>query len=104
MAAHGAPDVVVDGEVLEADAPQRLVQTWRALRDPELVAEGFTRLTWEIEEGEGGVTKLTVSHELAGAPRTAALVAGADANAGGGWSYVLSDLKTLLETGSSLAG
>ena len=33
-----------------------------------MAAEGFTRLTYEIEEGEGGVTKLTVTHELEGAP------------------------------------
>ena len=44
------PDVVVDGEVLEADPPHKLVQTWRMLMDPELAAEGFTRLTYEIEQ------------------------------------------------------
>jgi len=104
MKAYGGPDVVVDGEVLEVDPLHRLVQTWRALWDPELVAEGFRRLTWEIEEGEGGVTKLTVTHDVTGAPRTAMLVAGEDPNAGGGWSWILSDLKTLLETGKPLAG
>jgi hypothetical protein len=72
--------------------------------DPELEAEGFTRLTWEIEAGDGGVTKLTVIHDLEGAPKLAALLAGEmeDVGAGGGWSYVLSDLKTLLETGKAL--
>ncbi len=102
MTGHGAPDVIVDGEVVEADAPRRLVQTWRALWDPEMVAEGFTRLTWEIEEGDGGITKLTVTHDVAGAPRTAAQVAGEIPEAGGGWSWILSDLKTLLETGRPL--
>ncbi len=104
MKAHGGPEVVVDGEVVEADPPRKLVQTWRALWDPEMVAEGPKRLTWELEEGEGGVTKVTVTHELDGAPRTATLVAGKDPNAGGGWSWILSDLKTLLETGASLGG
>jgi hypothetical protein len=75
------------------------------LMDPELAAEGFTRLTYEIEEGQGGVTKLTVIHDLEGAPRLALLVGGAmeAQGAGGGWSWVLSDLKTLLETGESFA-
>jgi hypothetical protein len=41
---------------------------------------------------------------VAGAPLTAAIVGGAAPGTGGGWSYVLSDLKTLLETGTSLAG
>jgi uncharacterized protein YndB with AHSA1/START domain len=50
--------VAVDGEVIEADPPRKLVQTWRMLMDPEMAAEGFTRLTWEIEPTQGGVTKL----------------------------------------------
>jgi uncharacterized protein YndB with AHSA1/START domain len=104
MVAHGAPEVIIDGEVVEADAPRRLVQTWRVLWDPEMEAEGFTRLTWEIEPSDGGVAKLTVTHELEGAPKVALQVAGQVPEAGGGWSWVLSDLKTLLETGSSLAG
>jgi uncharacterized protein YndB with AHSA1/START domain len=105
MRSMGAPDLAVDGEILEADPPRRLVQTWRMLMDPELAAEGFTRLTYEIEEGQGGVTKLTVIHDLEGAPRLALLVGGAmeAQGAGGGWSWVLSDLKTLLETGESFA-
>jgi uncharacterized protein YndB with AHSA1/START domain len=100
------PDVAVEGEVIEADPPRKLVQSWRMLMDPELAAEGFTRLTYEIEEGEGGVTKLTVVHDLEGAPKLAVLLAGEREaeGAGGGWSWVLSDLKTLLETGKRLAG
>ena len=45
-------------------------------------------------------------HELESAPTLAAMVAGAseDTGAGGGWAYVLSDLKSVLETGKSLAG
>ena len=102
----GSPDVAVDGEVVEADPPWRLVQTWRMVMDEEMAAEGFTRLTWELEQGEGGVTKLTVTHDLEGAPKLATLLAGGmeDLGAGGGWSWVLSDLKTLLETGAPLAG
>ncbi len=103
MKAYGGPDVVVDGEVIEADPPRKLVQTWRALWDPEMVAEGFKRLTWEIEPGQGGVTTLTVTHELEGAPKTAAQVSGQIREAGGGWAFILSDLKTLLETGKALA-
>jgi hypothetical protein len=74
------------------------------LMDPGLAAEGFTRLTYEIEEARAGVTKLTVTHELTGAPALAALVEGGreSGGAGGGWSEVLSGLKTLLETGAPL--
>jgi uncharacterized protein YndB with AHSA1/START domain len=103
--AAGAPETVIDGEVLESDPPRRLVQTWRMLMDADMVAEGFTRLTFEIEPIEGGVTRLTVIHELEGAPRLQAVLSGAmeSQGAGGGWAWVLSDLKSLLETGKRLA-
>jgi uncharacterized protein YndB with AHSA1/START domain len=107
MIAMGGPEVVVDGEVVEADPPRKLVQTWRFLWDPALVAEGFTRVTWEIEEDDGGATRLTVIHELEGAPKTAAMVEPTSParlhEGGGGWAWILSDLKTLLETGKAIA-
>ena len=104
MLEMGAPDVVVDGEVLEADPPRKLVQTYRFLWDPELIAEGFTRVTWELDEETGGLTKLTVTHETEGAPKHAAMVSGVLPleQDGGGWAWILSDLKTLLETGKAL--
>jgi uncharacterized protein YndB with AHSA1/START domain len=108
-AEHGypMPEVIVDGEVIEADPPRRLVQTWRMLMDPTTAEEPFTKLTYEIAESptQPGVCKLTVTHELPGAPATAAMVAGSDeAGAGGGWAWVLSDLKSLVETGKPFAG
>jgi uncharacterized protein YndB with AHSA1/START domain len=104
--AMAMPAEVADGEVVEADPPRRLVQTWRFLIDPDLVAEGFRRLTWEIEEDDGGVSSLTVTHDLENAPKTAAQVASVAHiyQGGGGWALVLSDLKSLLETGSPMGG
>lgn len=105
MKAHpGVPDVISDGEVVEADPPRKLVQTWRMLMTPELAAEGFTRLTYELEEVRGGVTRLTVTHDTSNAPLFAAVTAGEreDEGAGGGWNEILSGLKTLLETGQQL--
>jgi uncharacterized protein YndB with AHSA1/START domain len=100
----GVPEVIIDGEIVESDPPRKLVQTWRMLMDPAMEAEGFTRLTHEIEALDGGVTKLTVTHELVDAPATAAMVAGTeDGAAGGGWAWILSDLKTLLETGKNFS-
>jgi uncharacterized protein YndB with AHSA1/START domain len=99
------PEVIVDGEVLEVDPPRKLVQTWRMLMDPTAAAEGFSRLTYEIEgPGEDGVCRLTVTHELAGMPSLAAMTSGDNAfgdMGGGGWPWILSDLKSLLETGEA---
>ena len=90
-------DLEWDEEVLEADPPSRLVHQFVAAYDPDMAAEEPSRVTWEIEPQDGGVTKLTVVHDqLEGAPKTAESVAG-------GWMYVLSGLKTLLETGKPLA-
>jgi uncharacterized protein YndB with AHSA1/START domain len=101
MLAHGSPALVIEGEVLEGDPPRRLVQTWHAMFNPEIGQEPTTHLTWEIEE-EKGVCKLTVTHDLAGAPLTAAIVGGQIPGAGGGWSMIVSDLKSVLETGVSM--
>ena len=103
MKAMGAPDVIVEGEIAEADAPRRLSLTWHPLFDPEVAAEPAGRLTWEIDDdARPGVTRLTLTHELESAPKTAAIVGGEIREMGGGWAFVLSDLKTLLETGKAL--
>src|SRR5262249_22298811 len=62
------PDVIIDGEVLEADPPRKLVTTFRMLMDPRVAAEPATRVTHEIKEGANGVCSLTLIHELEGAP------------------------------------
>jgi uncharacterized protein YndB with AHSA1/START domain len=90
-------DMQWDEEILEADPPRRLVHRWTSAYDPELAAEEPSRVTWEIEQQEDGTTLLTVVHDqLEGAPKTAEGVSGT------GWMFVLSNLKTLLETGEPL--
>jgi uncharacterized protein YndB with AHSA1/START domain len=102
MKMRGISGVIFDGEVIEVDPPWRLVQTWHVLLDAGTRAEPDTRLSWEIAEGSSGVNRLTLTHDLTGAPETAALAEGRHSAAGGGWAWVLSDLKTLLETGRPL--
>ena len=95
---HGANgEVYGDEDVFEFDPPRKLVHGWRAKWNEELRAEPESRVTWEIEPQEGGFSLLTVVHDrLEGAPKTAAGVSGV------GWTGVLSNLKTLLETGEPL--
>ena len=97
--------MIIDGEVVEADPPHKLVMTFHMHMDPGVEAEGVTRITHEIREGENGVCSLTLTHELGGAPNLAAIVSGSleAGGAGGGHAWTLSDLKTLLETGNSFA-
>ena len=86
---------LVDGEVLESDPVHRFVITWRSLYHPPSVDEPASRVTWLIEPQEGGHCCLTVIHDrLDSSPNTAK-------NVGAAWMFVLSGLKTVVETGES---
>lgn len=84
------------GTVLEADPPHRLVQTFDARWDDEVAPDAPSRLTWEIEETSPGVSKVTTIHDGFTA-RTATLE-----SVSGGMPFILSGLKSLLETGEAL--
>ena len=83
------------GEVLEIEPERKLVLTWRNEFKPELRVEGFSRLTYELEQ-QGESVKLTVIHEM-DKPQSKFIDAVSN-----GWPHLLSSLKTLLETGESL--
>jgi uncharacterized protein YndB with AHSA1/START domain len=104
MRAFGLPETIIDGEVIEAKPPHKLVHTFRFLFSPEMKAEGFTRITYDIEQTEAGFCRLTITHVMDGAPIMAATTSSKfDGKGGGGWTWIISDLKSLLETGKTLA-
>jgi len=82
------------GEIVEAEAPRRLVIRWQNQRKPELKAEGPSLCTIELETS-GTAVKLSVTHTIERDPSQ--LIAAVS----GGWPKVLSNLKSLLETGSA---
>ena len=84
--------VADSGEILECDPPRRIVIKWRNEWSPELKAEGYSRCTMDIEQTDGAV-KLTVMHTI---DRPESKFIGA---VSGGWPKILSNLKSLLETG-----
>jgi uncharacterized protein YndB with AHSA1/START domain len=85
--------VADSGEILEFDPPKRIVIKWRNEWSPELNAEGYSRCTMQIEQAEGAV-KLTIMHVI---DREASKFIQA---VSGGWPKILSNLKSLLETGA----
>ncbi|HEY4069232.1 MAG TPA: SRPBCC family protein [Burkholderiaceae bacterium] len=83
------------GEILEADPPKRLVIRWRNEFRPELTAEGHSRCTMALERMDGGAVKLTLTHALENTRPASKFVQAVS----GGWPMILSNLKSLLETG-----
>ena len=83
------------GEILEAEPPRRLVIRWRHRNKPELMAEGDSRCTMELEPS-GGAVRLSVTHTIECEPSKFI-----DA-VSGGWPKVISNLKSLLETGTAV--
>jgi uncharacterized protein YndB with AHSA1/START domain len=81
------------GEIVAAERPRRLVIRWHHQMKPELKAEGPTLCTMELEPTAGAV-KLSITHTI---EREGAKVIEA---VSGGWPKVLSNLKSLLETGA----
>ena len=88
-----APAPLAEGENIEVDPPNRLVQSFTALWSDDVKDEGTSRVTWEIEQVEDSC-RLTVIHDE--------LREGAHDELYGGWPMILSGLKTLLETGEDL--
>jgi uncharacterized protein YndB with AHSA1/START domain len=81
------------GEIVESVPPRRLVIRWQHQDKPELKAEGHSLCTMELEPS-GPAVKLSITHTIDREPSK--LIEAVS----GGWPKVISNLKSLLETGS----
>jgi len=80
------------GEIIESVPQQRLVMSWRSEWKPDFKAEGSSRCVYTLEP-TGTAVKLTLTHSME-RPDSKFIEAVAE-----GWPMVLSNLKSLLETG-----
>lgn len=85
-------EVFDSGEIIEASPPKRLVIRWQHQNRPELKADGPSLCTMELEP-EGEAVKLSITHTVERDPSK--LIEAVS----GGWPKVISNLKSLLETG-----
>jgi uncharacterized protein YndB with AHSA1/START domain len=90
---HG--QILDAGEIVEAEPPRRLVIRWQHQDKPELKAEGESLCTIELEPS-GTAVKLSITHTIEREPSK--LIEAVS----GGWPKVISNLKSLLETGSTV--
>ncbi|MGH7650532.1 MAG: SRPBCC family protein [Gemmatimonadaceae bacterium] len=90
-----ADDKIFDaGEIVESDPPRRLVIRWQHQDKPELKAEGPSLCTMELEPS-GPAVKLSITHTVE--RENSKLIHAVS----GGWPKVISNLKSLLETGTT---
>ena len=83
--------VLIDGTVLESNPPGRLVMTWTR---PDKSKEP-SRVTFDIADYAPGLVCLTVTHDRLEHDQAMAT------SISGGWPKVLSNLKSMLETGKA---
>jgi uncharacterized protein YndB with AHSA1/START domain len=97
---YAYPDgsIAADGSVLEIEPGRRVVMSFHPRWDPEIEAEGPITMTWQIEPGpeDGEPSRLVV---------TSALVPGSKSGSefANGVVFIVSGLKTAIETGAPLA-
>ena len=91
----GLRSVGVEGKIIECVKPNRLSYSWRFPRMPEVRDEAPSVVTFDLER-LGEATRLTVTHDRfeEGARHFEMIEEG--------WPVVLSNLKTLLETGQTI--
>jgi uncharacterized protein YndB with AHSA1/START domain len=89
-----ARNVDMVGKVIESTPPRRMVLTWVRPKDAEDDSK-HSRVTFNIEPHGDGLIRVTVTHEASSATPMLAVISS-------GWPKVLSNLKTLLETGRAL--
>ena len=83
------------GDIIESEPPRRLVIRWQHQNKPELKEEGVSRCTLELEPS-GAAVKLSITHTIEREPSK--LIEAVS----GGWPKIISNLKSLLETGSTV--
>ena len=92
-----APDgeIAVDGRVLEIDPPNRLVISWHVRYDERAIREQPSRVTFTLDE-DNGQTRLKIVHDQF--PDDSVVFEGISE----GWPWIISSMKSLLETGEAL--
>jgi uncharacterized protein YndB with AHSA1/START domain len=91
-----AGELYLEGQVLEAEPPKRLAHTFHVVHEPGAAADPPSRVTWEIVEERPGICVVTVTHDGFGSEDSPSF------GYATGWPWILSGMKTLLETGSPL--
>ena len=91
----GNGQILDSGEIVEAEPPRLLVIRWQHQKNPDLKAEGESLCTMELEPS-GAAVKLSISHTIEREPSNFITAVS------GGWPRIVANLKSLVETGSTV--
>ena len=92
---EGKEYVGCEGKIIECTKPNRLSYSWHFPRNPETKGEAPSVVAFELET-VGEATRLTITHDqFEDGSKTFPMISQ-------GWPVVLSNLKTLLETGQTI--
>jgi uncharacterized protein YndB with AHSA1/START domain/DNA-binding transcriptional ArsR family regulator len=89
-------ELYLDGKVVESKPELKLVHSFHVVHETDAAKEEPTTVTWEIAPQDGGICRLTVTHEGFSSYDSPTYLYS------NGWTWILSGLKTLLETGRPL--
>ncbi len=87
-------ELYLEGELLEVDAPNRIVQTFHIASEEPAASEAPSKVTWQLTSLGGGQTRVQMIHEDMG-PATRKYVEG-------GWDHILAGLKSVVESTDEL--
>lgn len=93
--AYDDGSIAADGEVLALEPGRSVTMTFHPRWSREIEAEGPVRMTWSVEATDDGGTRLTVTSALIAESRAAEEFKD-------GIAFIVSGLKTLVETGEPL--
>jgi uncharacterized protein YndB with AHSA1/START domain len=85
-------ELYLEGELIEVDAPNRIVQTFHVAIEEPAASDAPSRVTWELTDLGDGATRLRMLHEGMG-QATRNYVEG-------GWEHILAGLKSVVESGT----
>ena len=87
-------ELYLEGDLIEVDAPRRIVQTFHVAIEEPAASDPPSRVTWEITPLGNDLTRVLMIHEDMG-QATHDYVEG-------GWEHILAGLKLVVEAGTSL--
>ncbi len=90
-------ELYLEGQILESDPPRKLVHSFHVVHEPKAAADAPSTVTWEISAQENGICRLTVTHDGFTSVDSPSFLYS------NGWPWILSGLKTVLETGHPMA-